>query len=64
MSNTYSKLYAHAVFAVKYRAVLIDPKWESDLHRVMANLFSEVKSKAMIVNGIEDHVHCLFSFKP
>jgi REP element-mobilizing transposase RayT len=64
MANTYSKLYAHAVFAVKYRAALIDPLWEPDLHRVMANLFSQVKSKAMIINGIEDHVHCLFSYKP
>jgi len=30
----------------------------------MGNLINQSNCKTMIVNGVEDHVHCLFSIKP
>jgi REP element-mobilizing transposase RayT len=64
MSHTYSNLFIQTVFAVKYRNAVIDKKWRAKLHGVMGNLINEAGCKTYIVNGIEDHVHCLFSLKP
>lgn len=64
MENTYSQLYIQTVFAVKYRNAVIDKKWRSDLWAVIGNLINETGCKAIIVNGVEDHVHCFFILKP
>lgn len=64
MANTYSQLYIQAVFAVKYRNAVIDKKWRSDLMAVIGNIINETGCKTLIVNGVEDHVHCFFGLKP
>jgi putative transposase len=64
MANTYHKMYAHTVFAVKYRKAMIQPEWRKDLHAVLGNLINQAGAKTLIVNGISDHVHCFFSVKP
>ena len=64
MGNTYYKLYVQCVFAVKYRNAVIHPSWRPDLMRVIGNLINETGCTNMIVNGVEDHVHCLFHMKP
>ena len=64
MANTYSQLYIQAVFAVKYRNSVIDKKWRTDLMAVIGNLINETGCKTLIVNGVEDHVHCFFGLKP
>ena len=33
MSNTYSQIYIHLVFAVKYRQSLINESWETELYK-------------------------------
>ena len=64
MSNTYHRIYIQTVFAVKYRKALIDKAWKSELCGVIGNLINETGCKTLIVNGVEDHVHCFFSLKP
>jgi REP element-mobilizing transposase RayT len=64
MPNTYSKLYAQSVFAVKYRKTQIRQDWKNELFSVIGNLINETGCKTYIVNGVSDHVHCLFGFKP
>lgn len=64
MPNTYSQLYVQTVFAVKYRQALIHKDWRSDLMAIIGTLINEAGCKTMIVNGVEDHVHCFFSLKP
>jgi len=64
MANTYHKIYLQAVFAVKYRQALIRPEWKKDLFAVIGNLINETGCQTIGVNGVEDHVHCLFSLKP
>ena len=60
MSNTYHQVYVQTVFAVKYRAAVIRPEWKASLMAVIGNLIRETGCKTLIVNGVEDHVHCLF----
>lgn len=64
MANTYHQMYIQAVFAVKYREAVIAKVWKADLFAVIGNLINETGCKTIIVNGIEDHVHCFFGLKP
>ncbi len=64
MPNTYHQVYIQTVFAVKYRAAVIDTRWKSTLFGVIGNLINNTGCKTLIVNGVEDHVHCLIGLKP
>ncbi|MEI6584275.1 MAG: IS200/IS605 family transposase [Chitinophagia bacterium] len=64
MANTYSQIYLQAVFAVKYRRAIIDIEWQAKLFSIIANLINESNCTTIIVNGVEDHVHCFFRIKP
>jgi putative transposase len=64
MANTYHQIYLQTVFAVKYRNAVIDNAWKNELLGVIGNLINESNCKTIIVNGVEDHVHCFFGLKP
>ena len=64
MANTYHQIYLQTVFAVKYRKAQINAEWKNQIFSVMGNLINENNCKNIIVNGVEDHVHCFFSIKP
>jgi len=64
MANTYHQVYIQAVFAVKYRAAVIDKSWRPTLLGVIGNLINEMGCKTIIVNGVEDHIHCFLVLKP
>lgn len=64
MANTYTKLYVQTIFAVKYRKAQINKKWRHHLFGVIGNFINEMKCKTILVNGVEDHVHCLMGMKP
>lgn len=64
MANTYYKIYIHTVFGVKHRDALIQKEWKKDLCGVIGNLINEAGCKTIIVNGVEDHIHCFFGMKP
>lgn len=64
MANTYHQVYLQTVFAVKYREALIAKKWKPVLLGVIGNLINETGCKTIIVNGVEDHMHCFLGLKP
>ena len=64
MANTYHQIYLQTVFAVKYRAAVLDNAWRSTVQGVIGNLINETGCKTIIVNGVEDHVHCFLGLKP
>lgn len=64
MPNTYHQIYIQAVFPVKYRAALLEKDWRTQLFSVTGNLIKETGCKTILVNGVEDHVHCFFGLKP
>ena len=64
MANAYFQMYAHTIFAVKYRAAQIQNSWKHNLMSVIGNLTNETGCKCIIVNGMPDHVHSFFGFKP
>jgi putative transposase len=64
MANTYTQMHIQAVFAVKYRKAMIAPEWKTELQGVIGNLINENECKTLIVNGVEDHMHCFFTLSP
>ncbi len=64
MANTYHQIYLQTVFAVKYCNAVIEKKWNKKLFGVIGNLINEANCKTIIVNGVEDHVHCFVGLKP
>jgi putative transposase len=64
MANTYHQIYVQTVFAVKYRDAVIEKDWQANLFAVIGSLINEANCKTLIVNGVEDHVHCLIGLKP
>jgi putative transposase len=64
MANTYHQIYLQVIFAVKYREAIINKDWQSQLFGVIGNLINETNCKTIIVNGVEDHVHCFIGLKP
>lgn len=64
MANTYHQVYLQAVFAVKYRKAVLHKDWRKAVFGVIGNLINETGCKTIIVNGVEDHVHCFLGLKP
>lgn len=64
MANTYHQMYIQTVFAVKYRDAVIEKSWKSALLEVIGNLINETGCKTLLVNGVEDHIHCFIGLIP
>ncbi len=64
MANSYHQIYIQSVFAVKCRDAVIDKAWQPTLLGLIGNLIIVTGCKTIIVNGVEDHVHCLLGLKP
>jgi putative transposase len=60
MAHSLSKIWIHAIWTTKERLPLIKTDVEKELHREMKNAFKEKECHIKIINGMEDHVHCLF----
>lgn len=64
MPGTYSQIYIHIVFAVKFRASLLQKPWRERVFRYMTGIVESKKQKSIIVNGVADHVHMVVGIKP
>jgi REP element-mobilizing transposase RayT len=54
------RIFIHAVFCTKNRKNIITQKVEEKLFPCLFREFNETGCKLLIVNGLEDHIHCLF----
>jgi putative transposase len=64
MANTYTSLHYHLVFSTKDRERWIDPAIEQRIWEYLGGIARTNEMKALIVGGIEDHVHLLVGMKP
>lgn len=64
MSNTYTQLYVHFVFAVKYRKAVIDPEWEAELHKYITGIVQNNGHKLLAINSMPDHLHFFAGINP
>jgi putative transposase len=64
MPQSLAKVLLHIVFSTKNRTPLLrDPSIRAELHAYMAGVLQSIDCPAIIVGGVEDHVHilCLLS---
>ena len=64
MSNTYSQLYVHCVFAPKYRSALLLPHFDERLRQYITAIIQRRGHKMLAINNVEDHLHLLFGWAP
>ncbi|MCG3182431.1 MAG: hypothetical protein ICCCNLDF_00493 [Planctomycetes bacterium] len=64
MAHTYTKLLSHVIFSTKNRDKLIPPYLLPDLHAYIGGVVKSVGGTALIVGGVEDHVHMLVLLPP
>jgi putative transposase len=64
MSNTYTQIHIHAVFAVQNRFSLISKTWEQRLFQYITGIIQNKGHKVLSINGMPDHIHILFGMRP
>ena len=64
MPNTYTKLHIQFVFAVKFRAALINKEWKDDLHKYITGIFQNNDHKMLQINSMPDHIHIFIGMRP
>jgi putative transposase len=60
MPHSYNKIWIHAIWSTKNREPLIKSDFEKNLHNYLQSQLKEQGCKVSIINGMSDHVHCLF----
>jgi putative transposase len=64
MANTYTQIHLQFVFAVKYRAAVIDKSWKDELYKYITGIVQNNKHKMLCINGVADHIHIFIGMKP
>ena len=64
MPNTFSQIYLQIVFTVKGRQNLIPSKHKEELNKYISGIITNKGQKAIIVNGMPDHIHIFVGLQP
>ena len=64
MSNTYTQLQIHLVFALKYRAAMIQKEWKDRLHQYITGIIQNNEHKMLQINSMPDHIHIFIGMRP
>ena len=64
MSHSFNKIWIHAIWATKERMPLIHSSVENKIYPFMAEQLREQGCPVRIINGMPDHIHCLFLLSP
>src|SRR5687768_16865264 len=64
MGDTYTHLHVHAVFAVKYRASLINKGIKQRVQSYITAIMQNHGHKMLCIYAMPDHLHMLFGQNP
>lgn len=64
MANTYTQIYIHVVFAVKFRASLLSEQWDERLRHYITGIVQNNGHKMLSINNVPDHLHMLIGLHP
>lgn len=64
MPHSFNKIWIHAIWSTKERLSLIHPTVETKIHQFIAQQLREQGCPVRIINGMPDHIHCLFLLSP
>jgi REP element-mobilizing transposase RayT len=61
MSQSLVKNLLHLVYSTKHRHAWIPEDVQGRLYAYQAGIYKQCESPALVIGGVEDHVHALFS---
>ncbi|MBN8676493.1 MAG: IS200/IS605 family transposase [Chitinophagales bacterium] len=64
MPHSFNKLWIHAIWSTKDRLPFIEPSIEKRVYEFISSQFAESGCPVLIINGMSDHIHCLFLLNP
>jgi REP element-mobilizing transposase RayT len=64
MPNTYTQLYIHIIYAVKYRDRVISKSWKESLNQYTTGIIQKNGHKLLAINGASNHLHVFIGVKP
>lgn len=64
MSHSFNKIWIHAIWATKERMPLIHQNIEQKVFQFITDQLCELGCPVRIINGMPDHIHCLFLLNP
>ena len=64
MSHSFNKIWIHAIWATKERLPLLHQNSEQKIYSFIAEQLRELGCPVRIINGMPDHIHCLFLLNP
>jgi REP element-mobilizing transposase RayT len=64
MPHSFNKIWIHAIWGTKNRIPLINPSIEKKVHQYLKDQLVEQGCPVRIINGMPDHIHCLFLLNP
>ncbi len=60
MPHSFNKIWIHAIWATKERLPLIQSSVEKNIYQYISEQLREQGCPVRIINGMPDHIHCLF----
>ena len=64
MPHTSGNILLHFIFSTANRRPLIKPEFRDDLFAYLGGIIREMHGTALIINGIDNHVHMLVRVRP
>lgn len=64
MAGTYTQIYLQFVIVVNGRQNLLAKPWRQDVFKYISGIITNKGQKAIIVNGVDNHVHIFVGLKP
>ena len=64
MPHSFNRIWLHTIWATKERQPLIKPEIEQKVYEFMREQLKQIGCPVRIINGMPDHVHCLFLLNP
>jgi len=64
MPHSFNKIWIHAIWSTKERLPLIHQTVEGKIHQFINEQLREQGCPVRIINGMPDHIHCLFLLSP
>jgi|SRR5690606_567316 len=64
MPHSFNKIWIHAIWATKERMPLVNTSIEQKVYQFISEQLKEQGCRVRIINGMPDHIHCLFMLSP
>ncbi|PKP40739.1 MAG: transposase [Bacteroidetes bacterium HGW-Bacteroidetes-12] len=64
MSHSFNKIWIHAIWSTKERMPFIQSTIEKKIYQLISEQLRELDCPVRIINGMPDHIHCLFLLNP